>query len=67
MGPFSGISRQVKDVVNPVGEAIGASDRSGANLACSLAPINDCMATTPQVISGSGWKTQTPTGLAVER
>jgi hypothetical protein len=67
MGPFFGVSGQAKDVVNPVGKVIGASNRSGANFACSLAPNNVCMATTPQVISGSGWKTQTPAGLAVER
>ena len=41
MGPFSGVSGQAKDVVNPVGSLIGASNRSGANLTCSLAPINN--------------------------
>jgi hypothetical protein len=41
MGSFSGVSGQAKIVVNPVGEVIGASKRSGANFACSLAPIDD--------------------------
>lgn len=41
MGPFSGVSGQAKYVVNPAGEVIGASNRSGAKFACSLASINN--------------------------
>jgi hypothetical protein len=51
----------MKDAVNLTEDVIGASNEKRRSLDC----ISNLQATTPQVINGSGWKMQTPTGLAV--